>query len=68
MDWDKYQPRKVIKGQALADIFAGCTTREESKEPIWQLLIDGLSRLVGAGAGLELITPEGKVIEYALKN
>ena len=59
----KYQPRKAIKGQALADIFAECTTQEQSKEPIWQLLTDGLSRLIGAGAGLVLITPEGKVIE-----
>ena len=35
--------------------------------PIWQLLTDGSSRLVGAGARLVLITPERKVIEYALK-
>ena len=37
------------------------------KSQSWQLLTDGSSRLVGAGAGLVLITPEGKVIEYALK-
>ena len=63
----KYQPRKAVKGQALADIFVEWTTQDESEEPIWQLLTDGSSRLVGAGAGLVLITPEGKVIEYALK-
>ena len=63
----KYQPRNAMKGQALADIFVEWTTQDESEEPIWQLLTDGSSRLVGAGAGLVLITPEGKVIEYALK-
>ena len=49
----KYQPRKVIKGQVLADIFAEWTTQDESEEPIWQLLTDGSSRLVCIGAGLQ---------------
>ena len=62
-----YQPKKAIKGQALADIFAEGISRDESEEPVWQLLTDGSSRLIGAGAGLVLITPEGKIIEYALK-
>jgi reverse transcriptase-like protein len=63
----QFEPRRAIKGQALADIFAEWVTKDESEEPIWQLLTDGSSRLVGAGAGLVLITLEGKVIEYALK-
>ena len=63
----QFQPRRAIKGQALADIFAEWGTQDESEEPIWQLLTDGSSRLIGAGAGLVLITPKGKVIEYALK-
>ena len=71
MEWNglgfEYEPRKAIKGQALADIFAEWTTQDESEEPIWQLLTDGSSRLVGVGAELVLITLEGKVIEYALK-
>ena len=63
----KYQPKKAMKGQALADIFTECATQEESKEPIWQLLIDGSSKLICTGARLVLITYEGKIIEYALK-
>ena len=63
----QFQPRRAIKGQALADIFAEWGTQDESEEPIWKLLTDRSSRLVGAGAGLVLITPEGKGIEYALK-
>ena len=53
----KYQPRKAVKGQALADIFTKWITQDESEEPIWQLLTDGSFRLVGAGAGLVLIMP-----------
>lgn len=63
----KYQPKQAIKGQALAYFFVECVTQDESEGPIWQLLNDGLSRLAGVGARLVLITPEGKVIEYALK-
>ena len=59
--------QKGDQDQVLADIFSECVIQEESREPIWQLLTDGSSRLVGAGAGLVLTTPEGKIIEYALK-
>ena len=51
----------------MADIFAEWTSQDESQEPIWQPLADGSSRLIGAGVGLVLITPEDKSIEYALK-
>lgn len=51
----------------MAYFFVECVTQDESEGPIWQLLNDGLSRLAGVGARLVLITPEGKVIEYALK-
>ena len=63
----QFQSRKAIKGQALAAIFVEWETQDKIEEPIWQLLTDGSSRLVGAGAGLVLISPEGKIIEYALK-
>ena len=59
----KYQPKKAIKVQALTNFFVEQTTKDESEGPIWQLLIDRSSRLVG----LVLITPEGNVIEYDLK-
>ena len=59
--------QKSNKRSSIGDIFAEWITQDESEEPIWQLLTDGSSRLVGAGAELVLITPEGKVIEYALK-
>lgn len=65
----KYQARTTIKGQALADIFAECSYNPEARSnaQVWQLLTDGSSRNVGAGAGVVLISPEGKTIEYALK-
>ena len=65
----KYQARTVIKGRALADIFATCAHNPELRKDalVWQLLIDGSSRNIGAGAGAVLISPKGKTIEYALK-
>ena len=51
----------------MADIFAEWGTQDENEEPIWQILTDGSSRLIGAGATLVLITLEGKVIVYTLK-
>ena len=65
----KYQARTAIKGQALADIFAECTHSPELRKDatIRQLLTNGSSRNVGVGDGVVLISPEGKIIEYALK-
>ena len=61
----KYQARIAIKGQALADIFTKCTHNLELKKDIavWQLLTNGSSRNVGAGAVVVLISPERKTIE-----
>lgn len=65
----KFQPRHAIKAQALADFLAECTYNEEPSDSPgpWQLYTDGSSTQAGAGAGVILISPEGDIIEYALK-
>ena len=61
----KYQVRTAIKGQALVDIFVECTHNPELKKDtrIWQLLTNGSSRNVGAGARVVLISPKGNTKE-----
>lgn len=64
----KYQLRTTIKGQALADFISECSYSEEGEvTPAWQLHTDGSATSQGSGAGIVLVSPGGKVTEYALK-
>ena len=70
----RYKPKRVIKGQVLADFvmeFAPIepdeTTQAEDDLPIWKLSVDRASNAQGSGAGLILTSPEGIDIEYALR-
>ena len=79
----KYKPRTAIKAQALADFVVECTItdqevggqQEENNEEndetelkeYWVLYFDGASKASSSGAGLVLQSPDGFVIEYALK-
>ncbi|KAL5566007.1 hypothetical protein UlMin_029171 [Ulmus minor] len=74
-----YQPRTAIKSQALADFiadFAPSAQAQANNELLaiatpphsnWTLSVDGSSNMSGAGLGLVLISPEGDIIQQAIK-
>ncbi|KAL5562066.1 hypothetical protein UlMin_031813 [Ulmus minor] len=74
-----YQPRTAIKSQALADFianFAPSAQAQANSELLtiatppyssWTLSVDGSSNMSGAGLGLVLISPEGDIIQQAIK-
>ena len=75
-----FQPRKSIRGQALADFIAEFTIPEEEiindrvvksedklKMNPWELYIDGAKNDRRSGAGIVLVTPEGRSLYYALR-
>lgn len=79
----EYRPRGAIKGQALADFLVemqensvdmGTDPNVKNRLPIpapkaeyWSLFVDGSSNEDGSGAGLLLISPQGKESTYALR-
>ncbi|KAK2996117.1 hypothetical protein RJ639_029511, partial [Escallonia herrerae] len=70
----QYKPHTTIKAQTLADFIIECTLPEDppqlliSKAPDpWNLYVDGSSAVASSGAGIILISPEGFVVEYALR-
>ena len=65
-----YEPRKAIKGQALADFIVEYThllAIEEVRVKEWMLFVDVASNAKGSGAGVVLISPEKEVLEYSLR-
>ncbi|XP_065020515.1 uncharacterized protein LOC135645761 [Musa acuminata AAA Group] len=67
----QYIPRTAIKAQAVADFIAELTpsTGEELEPPreTWTLHVDGSANAKGAGAGLVLVTPDGRSIERSFR-
>ncbi|GKF91499.1 reverse transcriptase domain-containing protein, partial [Tanacetum coccineum] len=76
----KFRGRNFVKGHILADFLAETPSVEDkemeveetkSKEPglenAWNLFIDEASSTDGSGAGLMLVSPEGKEYTYALR-
>ncbi|XP_052189925.1 uncharacterized protein LOC127799739 [Diospyros lotus] len=64
-----FEPRKAIKGQALADFIVECThppATEETRNNEWMLFVDGASNAKGSGAGVVLISPEQEILEYSI--
>jgi ribonuclease HI len=69
----EYKPRTSIKGQVLADFVAEFqgqdsefgSTNSFSNE--WKLFVDGASNAMGSGAGVVLISPEGLIMEQAVR-
>ncbi|XP_038699702.1 uncharacterized protein LOC119997000 [Tripterygium wilfordii] len=74
-----YQPRTAIKSQVLADFvadFAPSIQPEADKEllcmvdqapKVWTSYVDGSSNIRGSGLGIVLISPEGSVIQRAVR-
>nr|XP_009386285.1 PREDICTED: uncharacterized protein LOC103973446 [Musa acuminata subsp. malaccensis] len=67
----QYIPRTAIKAQSVADFIAELTpnTGEEPEPPrdTWTLHVDGSANAKGAGAGLVLVTPDGRSIERSFR-
>jgi ribonuclease HI len=76
----EYKPRTAIKGQVLAEflaefqhdpsnltLFSPAQTQFNSDEVEWKLFVDGASNSKGSGAGIALISPEGLVLEQAVR-
>ncbi|KAL0305157.1 UNVERIFIED_CONTAM: hypothetical protein Scaly_2994200 [Sesamum calycinum] len=61
-----YQPKSIIKAQALAEFMNEATLMEE-EESSWLLHAHGSSTLAGSGAGVVLTSPEGDELAYALR-
>ncbi|KAL5564335.1 hypothetical protein UlMin_027499 [Ulmus minor] len=74
-----FQPRTALKSQVLADFVADFTpnvTQQADKELLnltersnskWTLTVDGSSNVNGAGIGLVLTSPEGDLIQQAIR-
>uniref|UniRef100_A0A2N9HQL3 Uncharacterized protein n=1 Tax=Fagus sylvatica TaxID=28930 RepID=A0A2N9HQL3_FAGSY len=76
----EYKPRTAIKGQVLAEflaefqydpsnptLFNPAQTDFNSDKVEWKLFVDGASNSKGSGAGIVLISPEGLVLEQAVR-
>ncbi|CAA0819814.1 Unknown protein, partial [Striga hermonthica] len=60
----KYEPRRAIKAQALADFIQEGTKGEEKK---WMMHVDGSSAAKGSGLGVVLVSPEGEELDFAIQ-
>ncbi|GAV63240.1 RVT_3 domain-containing protein [Cephalotus follicularis] len=70
----KFEARPAIKSQVLANFIGDNTPTKcmeedpsESERGIWKLSVDGSSCITGSGAGLVLMSPDGWMLEYALR-
>jgi ribonuclease HI len=76
----EYKPRAAIKGQVLAEFLAefqydpnnpSLTIPAEAQLGLvtgkWELFVDGASNSKGSGAGVVLVSPEGLILEQAVR-
>ena len=65
----QYKPRLAKKGQVLVDFLAEIPQSGVSQGSLnrWTLNVDGASRQIGAGVGLQLKSPTGEKIEQAIR-
>jgi ribonuclease HI len=76
----EYKPRTSIKGQVLADFVVEFQGKDLELGPTnsleletnsvlneWKLFVDGASNAMGSGAGAVLISPEGLIMEQAVR-
>ncbi|GAU47137.1 hypothetical protein TSUD_379150, partial [Trifolium subterraneum] len=64
----RYESRKALKAQVLADFVAEMTCSPSSTDGAnkWTIFVDGASNATGAGAGIILENEEGILIEVSL--
>jgi hypothetical protein len=70
--WEiSYQRQSAIKSQVLPDFIAEWTEAQLSKLPdmlsTWMIYVDGFKRVLGAGAEVVLISPQGDKMRYVLR-
>ena len=76
----EYKPRIAIKGQVLVEflakfqydpsnpsLFVPTETQLDLDAKKWELFVDGASNSKGSGARIVLISPEGLVLEQAIR-
>ena len=66
----QYRPRTAIKGQVVADFIAEFThdeDKEVEESPQWSVHTDGSSNRQVGGADVELLSPEGDVVECMVR-
>ncbi|XP_058784827.1 uncharacterized protein LOC131659686 [Vicia villosa] len=66
---ERYESRKALKAQALADFVAEMTSITDSPyatKDKWTIYVDGASSSSGSGAGIILENGEGLIIEVSL--
>ncbi|GAV76643.1 RVT_3 domain-containing protein, partial [Cephalotus follicularis] len=70
----KFEAKPAIKSQVLTDFVGDNTVTEcteedslENEKGLWQLSVDGSSRVSRSGACLVLTSPDGWTLEYALR-
>ncbi|XP_059446338.1 uncharacterized protein LOC132177877 [Corylus avellana] len=66
-----YGPRSAVKGQALADFVVEFTNIQDQedwpKESTWVIYVDGSSTKRNGGAGVVIITPDGRELKSSLR-
>ncbi|XP_042401305.1 uncharacterized protein LOC121991361 [Zingiber officinale] len=60
-----YQPRTVIKAQALADFLT--EIHQPDSEETWKVYVDGSATRQGSGVGVLLISPQEDVLQLAVR-
>ena len=77
----RYKPRTAIKGQVLADFIVEFApendiltgeerpknTEQNAEKKCWALYVDGAANSRGSGLGIVLISPEGELLEQAVR-
>jgi hypothetical protein len=67
-----YEKRKAIKSQVLPDFIAEWLELQNIGPPdlssVWTMYFDGSKRVQGAGAGVVLISPQGRQTKVCVKD
>jgi len=69
----RYKPRSSVKGQMLADFVVEFSPRNKGEMVChvesypWRVFVDDASSVVGAGAGIIIITLEGIRLEHSFR-
>ena len=65
----KFEAKKAIKSQAIADFLAEWTEQQQPTQiqsEHWTMFFDGSKMLNGSGAGVVLVSPRGDKLSYVL--
>jgi hypothetical protein len=66
-----YQRHSAIKSQVLPDFIVEWTEAQMPELPglsnTWTIYVDGSKRILGAGAGVILVSPQGDKMRYVLR-